>query len=83
MDNVTLISFFIFLFLSTPSGLEDVSHYPELLATLLASGEWTELQLKKLAGLNLLRVMSTAEQVRQDSILDDFDYPTDSTQREL
>ncbi|XP_073968658.1 dipeptidase 1-like isoform X2 [Rhodnius prolixus] len=47
---------------TTPSGLEDVSHYPELLATLLASGEWTELQLKKLAGLNLLRVMSTAEQ---------------------
>ncbi|XP_033212381.1 dipeptidase 1-like [Belonocnema kinseyi] len=41
----------------TPRGLEDVSRYPELFAELLRSGKWTVLDLKKVAGLNLLRIL--------------------------
>lgn len=41
----------------TPRGLEDVSKYPELFAELLRSGKWNVLDLKKVAGLNLLRVL--------------------------
>ena len=48
---------------STPRGLEDVSQYPELFATLLASGMWTIEDLKKLAGLNFLRVFKEVERV--------------------
>lgn len=47
----------------TPRGLEDVSKYPELFAELLRSGKWNVLDLKKVAGLNLLRVL---KQVRVD-----------------
>ena len=50
-------------FHSTPTGLEDVSRYPQLLATLLEDPTWTEEDIKKLAGLNLLRVFSEVEQV--------------------
>ncbi|KYQ52199.1 Dipeptidase 1 [Trachymyrmex zeteki] len=42
----------------TPRGLEDVSKYPELFAELLRSGKWDVLELKKVAGLNLLRVLT-------------------------
>ncbi|XP_075225894.1 dipeptidase 1-like [Lycorma delicatula] len=49
---------------STPRGLEDVSQYPNLFATLMEDPSWGEEQLKKLAGLNFIRVFSTAEQVR-------------------
>lgn len=48
---------------STPTGLEDVSRYPQLLATLLEDPTWTEEDIKKLAGLNLLRVFAKVEQV--------------------
>ncbi|KAE8740391.1 hypothetical protein FOCC_FOCC014095 [Frankliniella occidentalis] len=48
----------------TPRGLEDVSKYPDLLATLLADPMWTEDDVKKLAGGNLLRVFSAVEEVR-------------------
>ena len=48
----------------TPSGLEDVSKYPALFAGLLASGTWTLDDLKKLAGLNFLRVLREVERVR-------------------
>ena len=51
------------VFCSTPRGLEDVSQYPELFATLLASGMWTSEDLKKLAGLNFLRVFKEVERV--------------------
>ncbi|BET03243.1 Dipeptidase [Nesidiocoris tenuis] len=51
---------------TTPDGLEDVSKYPELLAALLATGDWSEEQLKKLAGLNMIRVMTRAEQVKDN-----------------
>ncbi|XP_047000941.1 dipeptidase 1-like [Schistocerca americana] len=48
---------------STPRGLEDASAYPALFAHLLATGRWSEADLRKLAGLNMLRVMRAAEQL--------------------
>ncbi|XP_013419535.1 dipeptidase 1 [Lingula anatina] len=48
---------------SAPVGLEDVSKYPVLLAALAADG-WTETQLKKLVGENLIRVFREVEGVR-------------------
>ena len=44
-------------------GLEDVSKYPALFASLLASGAWSLEDLKKLAGLNFLRVFREVEKV--------------------
>lgn len=44
-------------------GLEDVSKYPALFASLLASGAWSLDDLKKLAGLNFLRVFREVEKV--------------------
>ncbi|TRY62028.1 hypothetical protein TCAL_01500 [Tigriopus californicus] len=48
---------------SLPEGLEDVSKYPELFSMLLASGMWTLEELKKLAGLNFIRVFQEVEKV--------------------
>lgn len=45
-----------------PEGLEDVSKYPALLAELLRRG-WTDAEVKKLAGENILRVWAQNEQV--------------------
>ncbi len=45
-----------------PVGLEDVSKFPDLIAELLRRG-WTEADVKKLAGLNTLRVLRAAESV--------------------
>jgi membrane dipeptidase len=45
---------------SAPAGLEDVSKFPALTAELLRRG-YTELEVKKVRGLNLLRVMRAAE----------------------
>jgi membrane dipeptidase len=45
----------------TPVGLEDVSKFPELFAELIRRG-WSDDDLKKLAGRNLLRVLRAAEQ---------------------
>ena len=47
---------------TTPEGLESVADYPKLFAELLRRGH-SEPQLKKLAGLNVLRVMKQAETV--------------------
>ena len=47
---------------SVPVGLEDVSKFPDLLAELLRRG-WTEADVKKVAGLNALRVLREAERV--------------------
>lgn len=47
---------------SAPVGLEDVSRYPHLLAELVRRG-WTDEDLEKLAGRNLLRVLRAAEAV--------------------
>jgi membrane dipeptidase len=45
-----------------PRGLEDVSHYPDLTAELLRRG-YTDEQVKKIIGGNVLRVMGQVEQV--------------------
>jgi len=47
---------------SLPLGLEDVSTYPALFAELLSRG-YTEEELEKIAGLNMLRVMRGMEEV--------------------
>lgn len=47
---------------SLPDGLGDVSTYPDLFAELIRRG-FTDDELKKIAGLNLLRVMRDVEQV--------------------
>ncbi|XP_078662120.1 dipeptidase 1-like [Branchiostoma floridae x Branchiostoma belcheri] len=44
-------------------GLEDASTYPNLFAELLRRG-WTEEELRKIAGLNLIRVWKQVEVVR-------------------
>jgi membrane dipeptidase len=49
-------------FSGTVKGLEDVSCYPALLAELLRRG-YTKEEIKKVAGLNLLRVMRESEKV--------------------
>ena len=49
---------------SVPLGLESVGDYPNLFAELLRRG-WTDEEIKKLAGLNALRVLREAEQVSQ------------------
>ncbi len=43
-----------------PAGLEDVSKFPDLFAELIRRG-WSDTDLKKLAGQNLLRVFRQAE----------------------
>jgi membrane dipeptidase len=45
---------------TTPEGLEDVSKFPHLFAELIRRG-WSDGDLKKLAGQNLLRVLRAAE----------------------
>lgn len=45
-----------------PLGLEDVSKYPDLFAELVRRG-WSDQDLRKLAGENLLRAMRRAEEV--------------------
>jgi membrane dipeptidase len=51
-----------------PKGLEDVSKYPAIFDILAQSGKgwtpWTHLELKKLAGLNFIRVFREVEHVR-------------------
>lgn len=47
---------------SVPEGLEDVSKYPALLAELMKRG-WSDKDIAKLAGENVLRVMEGAEKV--------------------
>jgi membrane dipeptidase len=53
---------------SVPEGLEDVSKYPALFDLLAKEGQdwkpWTREELKKLAGLNLIRVFKEVEAVR-------------------
>jgi len=45
-----------------PDGLEDVSRYPALIAELLRRG-WTDADVRKLAGENILRVWAANEKV--------------------
>jgi membrane dipeptidase len=46
----------------TPQGLEGVDRYPALLGDLMRRG-WTDSDVAKLAGLNVLRVLESAEKV--------------------
>lgn len=68
---------------SVPLGLEGVSDYPALFAELLRRG-WTDDEVKKLAGLNVLRVFHEAERVSQrlkkerpasDALIQELDGP--------
>ncbi|MBU1345627.1 MAG: dipeptidase [Alphaproteobacteria bacterium] len=47
---------------SLPTGVEGVDAYPRILAALMAEG-WTEADIRKLAGENVLRVMRAVEAV--------------------
>jgi membrane dipeptidase len=47
---------------ATPKGLEAVDRYPALLEEMMRRG-WSDADVAKLAGLNVLRVMEQAEQV--------------------
>ena len=47
---------------SLPDGVEGVDAYPRILAALMAAG-WTEAEIRKLAGENVLRVMRAVEAV--------------------
>jgi len=60
VDHIGLGSDFDGMGPVTPVGLEDVSKYPSLFAELIRRG-WKDEDLKKLAGLNLLRVMRANE----------------------
>lgn len=60
-DHVGLGSDYDGLSSPLPKGLEDVGKYPALLAELMKRG-WTDAQIAKLAGGNILRVMDAAEQ---------------------
>jgi membrane dipeptidase len=66
---------------TTPTGLTSVADYPKLFAELLSRGH-SEQSLKKLAGLNVLRVMKQAEAVSSklrkerpaaDDLIEDLD----------
>ncbi|XP_078526927.1 dipeptidase 1 [Lissotriton helveticus] len=58
-----------------PTGLEDVSKYPDLVAELLRRG-WTELEVKAALAENLLRVFETVEEVKRNmSSVPPYDDP--------
>jgi len=65
---------------STPVGLEDVSKYPALLEELLRRG-WTDGDVKKVAGENILRVMREVE--RAAARLQNARPPSDARIEEL
>ena len=70
---------------STPVGLEGVETFPALLAELLRRG-WTDAEVKKLAGENLLRVLRETEKVAarlqqerepSEALIEDLDPPAE------
>jgi len=65
VDHVGLGSDFDGVDNALPVGLEDVSTYPALLAELMRRG-WSDGDVAKLAGGNVLRVMEAAERTARD-----------------
>ncbi len=63
VDHVGLGSDFDGVGATLPKGLGDVSTYPALLAELMRRG-WSDADVSKLAGGNVLRVMEAAERVK-------------------
>merc|ERR1711936_87124 len=63
----------------TPQGLEDVSHYPEVFAALIEDNEfeWTDEDLAKFSGLNLINTFKSVEGVR-DMLAKDGAKPDNS-----
>merc|ERR1711962_894746 len=57
----------------TPEGLEDVSQYPNLFAELMLDPNWSDDDLKMLAGLNLIRAFKEMEQAR-DALADELPW---------
>ena len=62
VDHVGIGSDFDGLGEDVPVGLEDVSRYPDLLAELMRRG-WSDADVAKLAGGNILRVLDEAEAI--------------------
>ena len=62
--EMRVITIILFIYLSLPEGLGDVSKFPDLIAELLRRG-YTEEEVKKVVGENLIRVFEKAEQVSQ------------------
>lgn len=62
VDHVGIGSDFDGVGADLPAGLEDVSTYPALLAELMRRG-WSDADVAKLAGGNILRVLDRAESV--------------------
>ena len=65
IDHVGLGSDFDGVGDSLPTGLKDVSQYPNLIARLLAAG-YSERDVRKICGENLLRVWSEVERVARE-----------------
>ena len=63
MLSCVFFSLYIFEFVRTPTGLEDVSTYPKLIEYLISPGNWSEGDIIKLIGGNILRVMEENEKV--------------------
>ena len=63
VDHVGIGSDFDGVGETLPAGLEDVATYPALLAELMRRG-WSDADVAKLAGGNVLRVMRAAERVK-------------------
>jgi microsomal dipeptidase-like Zn-dependent dipeptidase len=71
--------FIIFIFLKstlinfrTPVGLEDVSTYPKLIEYLVSEGNWTNDDIIKLIGGNIIRVLEDNEKVYEEILFSSF-----------
>ncbi|XP_007887533.1 dipeptidase 1 [Callorhinchus milii] len=62
-----------------PTGLEDVSFYPDLVAELLRRN-WTDMEVQAALGENLLRVFEAVENVRNELLVDDTPISYDKVQ---
>ena len=72
---------------SVPVGLEDVSKYPDLIVELLRRG-YSDYDVQKILGLNILRVMREVERVAatlgpitpaSDARIEELDTPADNS----